>query len=378
MIETDIYSKLVEDALANREQYLSEARQSVVRWDYYDNEFYRVAPMYFEQNLRARGQRIDESTASTSPWSYAYGFDQNGHLRYVRRGNEEEGIERDGSKLINRRYNDRGVYAIEELVYEQGMPSRFLEFKEPECYFKEEYIHRESRLVHASRFEQWPHRQGTRAYEYDFAYNADGRLQSIKQDGKVMYQALTIDEAAALRQEVFEGLVQETERTILRFGDVVTEDELCFVGIWIHGEAFGILNPIFYGGVQRIREQQLADGDELGLIWSAAEHPDYTEALENPALEERFSLLLQYWKYHSGVPAKREVELERGDMWWECLALWHGVAMELNMRDWTDRIPATDTFVIFIDEEALMVVNGDLEHSVPSKKIRMLKEKGLL
>jgi len=58
--------------------------------------------------------------------------------------------------------------------------------------------------------------------------------------------------------------------------------------------------------------------------------------------------------------------------------LWDEVAYAINEHDWSESIPITDDFIVYVDWEGLDVSKGGLLNSIPYHKLELLREKGLL
>ncbi|MCP1135222.1 hypothetical protein NKT34_18135 [Paenibacillus polysaccharolyticus] len=54
--------------------------------------------------------------------------------------------------------------------------------------------------------------------------------------------------------------------------------------------------------------------------------------------------------------------------------MWQEVAYELNVTtNWPEYSKLTDNFVVFVEWEAMDIMNGDLHASIPASKLELLQ-----
>lgn len=381
MIDKEYYFALCRDAEANLEVYLKKAKSEVVRREYCGWKRYDTTPYWFERNLEPRSPVMDSEAAEI-----AYGFDENDRLCFIQ-SHEEECIDIVKGRLMNRRYRNGKVDSIEELIFENNLPVKYVEFivrngMNPgnEWHFEEEYFYDDKILVKIKRTEYWYAGGSVRSYDFEIEYNEIGIATDIKKNGAVIFSNISMEQARDIREEVKKGLIVESVNAIKRIGENIADDLVCFIGIYLHDEPHGPIDPIFHPALQSIRDEQIKAEDGIWTLWNAGEHPvQYQEELSDDNLKRKFQLLMQYWQYNSDWSSDSQKSTLMHKTWWgESKALWQEVAMELNQINWNGIIPTTETFVIFADEEGLDVAGGDLEKSVPATKISTLEREGLL
>ncbi|WP_434756643.1 hypothetical protein [Paenibacillus amylolyticus] len=87
--------------------------------------------------------------------------------------------------------------------------------------------------------------------------------------------------------------------------------------------------------------------------------------MEDHDLIQRLRTLIIYWR-------------SRGDWFEEGKRLWQEVAYELNVTtNWSEYSKLTDYFVVFVEWEAMDVMNGDLHASIPANKLALLQSEDL-
>ncbi|MEO3946667.1 hypothetical protein [Gorillibacterium sp. CAU 1737] len=381
MIEKASFFALVQEASRNRESYVQQAKSKVVRWEYTEGDRYAIPPFWFERNLEPQAPLLDSEDGTV-----AYGFDVDGHVCYVQ-WIIEECFDRENDRLINRRYQNGSLDSIEVVQIADDKPVHYTEFivrngTEPgqEWHFEEKYQYDHDRLTTILRREYWNAGQDERRQEFTLTYDGEGALFSIYKDGSHHYQVFQEEQVRELREKVKKELIIASEQAMKRIGLKIGDETLCFVAIYLHDEPEAVIAPVFQPGVQRIRDEQLLEGEGPAGLWNSGEHPvSYQDDPEDDKLKEPFHLLLAYWQVYSDWSNSllRPV-LPYGTWWGEAKALWQEVAMELNRMDWKPYIRVTDLFVVFADEEGFDVDGGDFEGSVPLEKILLLREAGLL
>ncbi|OXM82521.1 hypothetical protein [Paenibacillus rigui] len=380
MIDKEYYFSLCKDAELNQEMYIEQAKSQKVRWEYAEWKRYDTTPFWFERNLEPRSP-IKDSVASL-----AYGFNKNGEICFIQ-SRQEECIDRNEERMINRRYSNGKVDSIEELIFIDGLPVKYVEFivrngmnPGQEWHFEEDYVYDDKKLVEIKRNEFWYAGNSIRTREIQIEYDETGNIAWIKENGEMKYRNISDEHARQIRDEVKKELIDESIGTIKKIGAKLQDNQICFIGIYLHDEPFGVVDPIFHPGLQSIRDEQIEAEEDLWTIWNAGEHPvQNQEALSNDQLKEKFQMLMQYWQKNSDWSNEPQNPVLIHNTWWgESKALWQEVAMELNKLNWDGVLPVTETFVIYADGEAFDVAGGDLSKSVPDDKLRILESKGLL
>lgn len=373
-----VFSDLCDDALRNKDTYLQEARSRVTRWEYYEgSSYYHLAPYWFERNIEPKGIPTSNSDG------FNYGFDCNNQLIYMKVGYWEECIERSGERIINRTFLDGRVNSIEVIILEEGRPIEYTEFVVRNGIdlwhiwsFKEYYRYSGKQLTTIELEKYEPKNITT----YSLEYKETGELKKITKldDEEIIYLEMSVEEVTSLRSTVIEELYSECEAALQRLGKCIGESKLCFLAIWLHQETQAVVNPTFIAGMDYIREEQLADGEDLETLWYIGYHSDYDEGLENEDLIRKFSLLMNYWELHSNVSDEPTYSTLQHHNWWgEGLAIWQEVAYRLNRRKWDKVLPVTDHFVVFIDEENFDPSN-DLPRYITHEQLAKLQAKELI
>ncbi|WP_058301178.1 hypothetical protein [Gorillibacterium timonense] len=369
MIDKAYYLSLCEDAQTNMDFYRSEAEKQVSNWEYASNKRYDVTPYFFERNHESRG-RVSKKETST-----AYGLDADGQIWVTKCDYLRDSIgcySRNERQFVNRLYRNGEIDSIEEVVFEEGVPVRYIQFivrngrtLESSWHFEEYYEYKNNRLARIRRGEYGSHGRGGSQYQYELTYTDSGKLSQIKDDrNQIIYLDISKSQASALREEVRTGLLNESRKILQKIGKQAGEERFCFLGIYLHDEPFGVYDPIFHPALERIRLEQLKENSSLEYIWCTGEHPvTYQETIEDKGVRDQFERLVQYW--------------EMKNSWWkESKKLWQEVAMELNQEDWSDYSALTEDFVLYIEEEGMKV--KDLAKSIPQEKLNILRSQGLL
>jgi len=369
MIDKAYYLSLCEDAQKNIDLYMKEAENHVSKWEFTSNKRYDLTPYYFERKHESRG-RVSKKEEST-----AYGLDINGEICVTKCDYIRESIgcySRNERQLVNRLYREGEIDSIEELIFEDGLPTHYVQFivrngiaLESSWHFEEYYEYENNRLARISRDEYWGYGQGSRHYQYYLTYNDKGKLSQIKDNkNKIIYLDISKSQVVTLREAVRIGLINESKKILQTICKKAGGERFCYIGIYLHDEPSGVYEPIFHPALERIRLEQLKEKNNLDYIWNTGEHPvNYQETIQDKEVIDKFERLVQYW--------------EMKNNWWkESKKLWYEVAMELNREDWSNYSPFTDDFVIFVDEEGLRL--KDLAKSIPYDKLNILRFKGLI
>lgn len=370
MINKSYYLSICKEAQDNMNAYKSEAEERVTSWEHTKGKRYDLTPYYFERKHESRA-RVLKTEGLT-----AYGLDQEGHIwitknDYILDSYGYRSISE--NKLINRIYRKNVIDSIEEVVFENGLPIRYVQFivrnglsLESSWHFEEYYEYEDQKIKTIKRDEYWGYGQGERHYEYYLTYSDAGKLSQIKdQKNKVIYLDISNSEATALRSKIRSELIAESKNVLMNICELVCNKKICFVAIYLHDEPHAVCDPIFHPGLEEIRLEQLKQTLDINYIWSSGEHPvNYQETIKNKELLVQFERLIQYWEM-------------KGKWWDEAKKLWQEIAQELNNEDWNKHcLLLTDDFIFFVDEEGLNV-KKDLAKSIPADKLNLLKVKGL-
>lgn len=320
---------------------------------------------------------------SGAPLTYC--FNEIGEICFIQ-SHQEECFERSENRIINRRYSNGKVDSIEELIFIDRKPVKYVEFivrsgmnPGQEWHFEEEYAYDEKKLTEIKRTEYWYAGKTMRNRLYQIHYDEQENLSMIKEGGSIIYSYISAEQVGEIRNDVKRALLAESIETIKKIGSLVENELICFISIYLHDEPHGPIDPMFQAGLESVRNEQLNSGENIWALWDAVEHAGPEETLSDTEVKERFKLLMQYWQIHSDWSDEPHSAMLIHKTWWgESKVLWQEVSMELNKLDWKTIIPVIETFVIYIDEEALDVASGDLALSVPSNKLLILESKGLI
>ncbi|MDF2922752.1 MAG: hypothetical protein K0R57_1666 [Paenibacillaceae bacterium] len=380
MIDKEYYFLLCKDAELNKEKYIELAKSQCVKWEYTGWKRYDTTPFWFERNLEPRSPIME----SGAPFTYC--FNEVGEICFIQ-SHQQECFERSDNRIINRRYSYGKVDSIEELIFINRMPVKYVEFivrsgmnSGQEWHFEEEYAYdNKNKLTEIKRTEYWYAGKTVRNRLYQIHYDEYDNLSMIKEGGSIIYSYLSVEQVREIRNDVKRALLAESIETIKKIGKLVENEIICFISIYLHDEPHGPIDPMFQAGLESVRNEQLASGENIYALWNAVEHAGPEETLSDTEVTEKFKLLMQYWQIHSDWSNEPNSAVLANKTWWgESKVLWQEVSMELNKLDWKALIPVTEAFVIYIDEEALDVVNGDLALSVPNDKLLFLESKGLI
>lgn len=371
LIDVQYFFNLCIDAEQNYEIYKNAAVGRIDRKEYTINKRYDFEPFWFERNSQKRG-----SISKKESESY-YGFDNRGRIIVSACDGMKDThgyTEYDDSFILTRVYTNGKIDSIKEYKIEDDRPISCVEFivrhgliVEDSWYRFEEYIYENERLscVHHPQF------SGKRGYESRvntyFEYDASGALYKVldNQQG-LLYINISKPEAVHLREVVKKGLIAETVSLFDRIRQQLSGERLCFVAIYLHGEPNGLYDPIYHPGLEKIRMEQLEQNKGLHTFWNSGEHPgNYQVSINNSELLENLRKLINYWGFKSN--------------WWvQGKKFWHEVAYAINELDWSESIPITDDFIVYVDWEGLDVSKGGLLNSIPYHKLEILRQKGLL
>ncbi|MFC3798886.1 hypothetical protein [Cohnella sp. GCM10012308] len=359
MIDRAYYLSLCEDAQGNMDTYKSEAESHVAAWEYASGKRYDLTPFYFERNREARG-RVSKKEQPT-----AYGKDEHGEIWITKWDALRDSVgyySRSENLLVNRLYRNGAIDSVEEVVYQDGLPVRYVEFivrggrtLEAAWHYEEYYEYRQSTLTQINRY-AYSHGHQPEERQFDFHYDGNGKLSEIRSgENKIVFMNITKSQAAILQEEVRSGLIEESRKAIEAVCRRAGTERIFCIGVYLHDEPDSVRDPIFQPGLERIRREQLSQQHDKRDIWNLGEHPmRYQESIEDKSVLASFERLIQYWEM-------------KGTWWSNARKLWREVAVTLNEDELARKYPAlTEDFVIFIDEEGAAI--KDLLKSLPESK----------
>ncbi|MDR6879639.1 hypothetical protein [Bacillus sp. 3255] len=368
MIDKAFYLALCEDAQKNIDLYRTEAESHVSKWEQTSKKRYDLTPYFYERKHEAPG-RVSKKEEIT-----AYGLDKDGEIWVTKCGYIRDSMgyySRNEHQLINRLYRKGEIDSIEEVIFEDGLPIRYIQFivrngrtLESSWHFEEYYEYEDNRLARIKRDEYWSYGQGAREYQYYLSFNDNGKLSQIKDNkNKIIYLDISKSQVLTLREEIRTGLIDESQKILQTICKQAEKEKICYIGIYLHDEPEAVCDPIFHPALEKIRLEQLKQDINYD-IWNTGEHPvNYQESIQNRGVIDKFERLVQYWGMKN--------------IWWkESKKLWYEVALELNREDWSKYSPLTEDFVIFVDEEGLEL--KDLARSIPQEKLNLLRSNGLI
>lgn len=366
------YVTLCEDAQQNKDYYQAEAEKKIIVWEYANGKRYDLTPHYFERNHERPARRTKMANSNST----AYGLDGEGAVWVSKIDSIQFSSYRseNDNQLLMRHYREGNLDSIEEVIFEDGRPVRYVNFivrhgisVMQSWHFEEYYSYDENNRTHTiKRDEYW--NVGNRHYQYSLFYGNKNELVQIKEisDDKTIYLKMSKFEAQDLRFRIRERIKEELHNEMLKILDKLMGDseKVCFAAIYLHDDPTAVCDPIVQLGLESVRMEQLMEKSSLDILWYSGEHPtEYQFSNENHEVREMFRVLLQYW--------------EAKDIWWkESKKLWQEIALALNENDYSHLSAATDNFVCFVDEEAFEA-KKDLPKSVPAHRLALLREKGL-
>lgn len=147
------------------------------------------------------------------------------------------------------------------------------------------------------------------------------------------------------------------------------EDKVCYISLL--GTDYEPVLGLIQLGIESYRNEIIK---EVGIenkysIWNSGNMPvEYQTVIKTD---------------HSDFAEKQDLLIKVfGDDWedlWEASqALRFELAQEFNQYNWSEILPITDDFVVYSDWEAIDVINGDLERSIPKEKFNIIKDKQLI
>jgi DNA-binding cell septation regulator SpoVG len=372
MINEQNYLELCKDAQVNYEMYKDEAEQQVIKMEYVTAKRYDLRPFWFEYQGEERGRVSNKETENY------YGFDANGKISLTSSTGLIGGFAYTmylENQIISRVYVNGKVDSIIDITLENGRPIRSVEFIVrfgvdimKSWYFVDEYVYQSEQLIEVMR-----NYIGSRptqihyTYVFTLEYDDLGNLYKVLDKKKnILYINISKSEAAALSEEIKSALTAQNAQVFLSIRKKLQGEKVCFVAIYLHDEPHGIYDPIFHPGLASVRLEQFEHKTDLNTLWSSGEHPvTFQETLGDKELLEKLQKLTMYWNM-------------KGNWWTQGKKLWQEIAYGLNQLDWSNQLPVTDDFIVFVDWEGLDVKKGGLEKCLPEEKNQALRAKGLL
>ena len=366
MINEKYYEKLNQDAIDNYLFYKQEAEAKVHRREYTTSKRYDIMPFWFEREGQILGELSNEETDTY------YEFDDQGSLLILACDDLIDGytyVTYKDDLITTRTYVEGTLDGVKEYWLQGEHIYRSVEYLSRFNKINvEEYIYEGDLLVQVYQ----PQYENNEYYEHlvrtYFEYDGHGVLLRVL-DGKqgVIYVRMADVEVQTLRETVKKELMLAVKQTIDTLCDSPSESSYCFLSIYLHDEVHAVYSPMFNPGWNEVREEQIEEKDEhdeyyyYGL-WSSGDHPlNDQQELENHDLIQRLRTLIIYWR-------------SRGDWFEEGKRLWQEVAYELNVTtNWPEYSKLTDNFVVFVEWEAMDIMNGDLHASIPASKLELLQ-----
>ncbi|WP_145412204.1 hypothetical protein [Paenibacillus xylanexedens] len=366
MINEQYYEKLNQDAIDNYLFYKQEAEAKVHRREYITSKRYDIMPFWLEREGQIPGELSNEETDTY------YEFDDQGRLLILACDDLIDGytyVTYKDDLITTRTYVEGTLDGVKEYWLQGGHVYRSVEYLSRFNKINvEEYIYEGNLLVQVYQ----PQYENNKYYDHlvrtYFEYDEQGKLLRVL-DGTqgVIYVRMADTEVQTLRETVKKELMLAVKQTIDKLCDSPSESSYCFLSIYLHDEVHAVYSPMFNPGWDEVREEQIEEKDEHDeyyhyRLWSSGEHPlNDQQELEDHDLIQRLRTLIIYWR-------------SRGDWFEEGKRLWQEVAYELNVTTkWSEYSQLTDHFVVFVEWEAMDIMNGDLHASIPAGKLELLR-----
>ncbi|MCP1182946.1 hypothetical protein [Paenibacillus sp. 1781tsa1] len=370
MIDKEYYAKLSQNAQENYTFYKEEAEASLHRIEYTTSKRYDISPYWFARQGEIPGDILDEETDTY------YGFDKHDSIRISACDDLIDGYAYtayEENKKTTRTYVNGMLDSIKEYLLQDGLIDRSVEyFPRFDKLEVEEYIYEGNILVQIYQPQYENNTYFDHLLRTYFEYDEQGILLRVLDGTKgVIYVRMSSEEALIIREAVKEELIRALKGIIGYLCENQSGKEYCFMSIYLHDEVHTVYSPIFHPGLQEVREEQIEikhnDEEEYYYtIWNSGDHPmNDQQELTDQHLIQKLRTLIMYWR-------------SNGDWWEEGKSLWKEVAYSLNEKtNWSDYSIMTDNFVVFVEWEAMDVMNGDLQESIPPAKLEVLQSEGL-
>lgn len=370
MIDKEYFVEISQEAQEDYKLHKEEAEALLHRREYTTSKRYDISPYWYARQGEVPGDISYEETDTY------YGFDQDGRIRISACDELVDGYAYtayEDNKMTTRTYVDGVLDSIKEYLLQGGLIHRSMEyFPRFDKLEIEDYIYEDGNLVQIYQ----PQYENKDLYIHllrtYFEYDERGvLLQVLDGTNGVVYVRMPSEEALILRKTVKDELIQALVEIISELCEDQSGKEYCFMSIYLHDEVHKVYSPIFNPGLQEVREEQIEENDEeedeyYYTLWNSGDHPmNDQQELTNQHLIQKLRTLIMYWR-------------SNGDWWMEGVRLWKEVAYALNEKtNWSDYSNLTENFVVFVEWEAMDVMNGDLQESIPSAKLRRLQSEKL-
>lgn len=275
--------------------------------------------------------------------------------------------------MTTRTFVDGILDSIKEYLLQGGLIDRSMEyFPRFDKLEVEDYIYEGTTLVQIYQ----PQYENDAYFDHllrtHFEYDEQGNLLRVLDGAKgVIYIRMPSEEVLILRETVKEELFQALKEIISDLCENQSGKEYCFMSIYLHDEVHTVYSPIFHPGLKEVRDEQVEENDNnedeyYYTIWNSGDHPmNDQQELTDQHLIQKLRTLIMYWR-------------SNGDWWEEGMSLWKEVAYALNEKtNWSDYSILTENFVVFVEWEAIDVMNGDLQESIPHAKLLRLQSENL-
>ena len=365
MIDKEYFVEISQEAQENYKLHKEEAEALLHRREYTTSKRYDISPYWYARQGEVPGDISYEETDTY------YGFDQDGRIRISACDELVDGYAYtayEDNKMTTRTYVDGVLDSIKEYLLQGGLIHQSVEyFPRLDKIDVENYIYEGTILVEIYQ----PQYENIDYYIHllrtYFEYDEQGVLLQVLDGSKeVIYVRMSSKEALNLRETIKEGIILDLKEIIDDLCKNQPGKEYCFMSIYLHEEVHTVYSPIFHPGLQKVRKKQIVEEKDYYYLWNSGEHPvNDQQELTNRHLIQKLRALIMYWR-------------SNGDWWMEGVRLWKEVAYALNEKtNWSDYSNLTENFVVFVEWEAMDVMNGDLQESIPSAKLRRLQSEEL-
>lgn len=357
----------------------------VVKWRWATWEKFGLEPYDSEKNRFPKGRWLDSEPAVIHD-KWLHGIDNEGRIAVIRGMCELPGMFSEefflyAQSSIERAYFNKagrplGVYSNLQLI--DGVPAR-LESRSSQCLTAATYTYVDERLTTEHRVsERLSYGPRNLEVEYQYHYDARGRLELIEcteQSSPPDTPAKTYvvfrrpqkgESQKQLASQIEKLAIKEIVATIATAG---LHDKIYNLLLVYDAENLP-LPPMLALGPESLRQRAKSEHGKNAKfeLWNPADYPHFNVPeleLKNPELLEACALLNQQMAERDNFrPARR---------------LLNSVAAQLQQRDWTGILQATDDFVVAaVDLESQDDLQKNIKKSAPSELIKKLKREGLL
>ncbi|MBY0118000.1 hypothetical protein [Paenibacillus xylanexedens] len=366
MIDKEYYVKLSQEANENYTFYKEEAEASIHRREYTTSKRYDISLYWYDRQGEISGDISDEETDTY------YEFDKDDRIRVSACDDLIDGyayITYEENKMTTRTYVDGILDSIKEYLLQGELIHQSVEyFPRFDKLEVEDYIYEGNNLVQIYQPQYENNAYFDHLLRTYFEYDEQGNLLRVLDGTKgVIYVRMPSEEVLVLREKVKEELIQALKEIVSDLCENQSGKEYCFMSIYLHDEVHTVYSPIFHPGLQEVREEQIEENDNdeeeyYYTLWNSGDHPmNDQQELTDQHLIQKLRTLIIYWR-------------SNGDWWEEGVSLWKEVAYALNEKtNWSDYPILTENFVVFVEWEAMDVMSGDLQESIPPAKLLSLQ-----